>query len=41
LNIVNAPVREKKNIEYVIYLQKGEVKPMSLQEICDKADKIV
>jgi 23S rRNA (cytidine1920-2'-O)/16S rRNA (cytidine1409-2'-O)-methyltransferase len=41
LNIVNAPVREKKNIEYVIYLKKGEAKPIALQEICDKADKIV
>jgi 23S rRNA (cytidine1920-2'-O)/16S rRNA (cytidine1409-2'-O)-methyltransferase len=41
LDIVNAPVREKKNIEYVIYLKKGGAKPTSLQKICDKADKIV
>lgn len=35
LNITNAPIKEKKNIEYVILLEKGNSKPFALNKIYD------
>ncbi len=39
LGIVNAPVREKKNIEYVIFLRK-EGSPIALKDFLQKADTL-
>lgn len=41
IGIVNAPVREKKNIEYVIYLKKGEDKPLTVREIIERSEQTV
>lgn len=37
VNITNAPLRAKKNIEYIIMLVKGGKRPLSRAEILDKA----
>lgn len=41
MDIVNAPLKEKKNVEYVIYLQKGEEKPISLLQILEKSQRLI
>lgn len=40
MNITNAPVREKKNIEYVILLAKGGRKPLTKDEILKRAARL-
>ena len=35
INITNAPIKEKKNIEYVIMLKKGKIEPFSQNKIYD------
>lgn len=41
LGIVNAPLRERKNLEYVLYLKKGRVKALSVQEIIEKSEQTI
>lgn len=40
LDIVNAPVRERKNVEYVIFLKKDAERYLSVERILQKADEL-
>lgn len=40
-NLVNAPLREKKNVEYIIWLQKDAEKYMSRPDIVLKAENLI
>lgn len=41
LNIVNAPIKPKKNIEYVVLLQKNSKKYLTTSEITQKASNLI